>query len=125
MSGLGGGKLEHPRRWHGTHWPGLCLRGGAELPSAARRALRRRKSRARAVPRGALCPCCTTMGPCRAAAASARAEGELNAQLAESRTQIARLEDLAVQADLDPDFAKKFLNFIIREVIRHHKEKQS
>ena len=40
-------------------------------------------------------------------------------------TQIARLEDLAKRADLDPDFAKEFLNFIIREVIRHHKEKQS
>ena len=39
--------------------------------------------------------------------------------------QIARLEDLAVQADLDPDFAKKFLNFIIQEVIRHHRQHQS
>ena len=34
--------------------------------------------------------------------------------------QIARLEDLATQADLDPDFAKKFLAFIIQEVIQHH-----
>ncbi|GAA4220759.1 chorismate mutase [Sagittula marina] len=39
--------------------------------------------------------------------------------------QIARLEDLAKRADLDPDFAKKFLNFIIQEVIRHHKEHQA
>ncbi|ANB32713.1 chorismate mutase [Rhodovulum sulfidophilum] len=38
--------------------------------------------------------------------------------------QIARLEDLAHQADLDPEFAKKFLNFIIQEVIRHHIEHQ-
>ena len=38
--------------------------------------------------------------------------------------QIARLEDLADRADLDPDFAKKFLNFIIDEVIRHHKKHQ-
>ena len=38
--------------------------------------------------------------------------------------QIARLEDLAVQADLDPDFAKEFLNFIIAEVIRHHQKHQ-
>ncbi|GGH37061.1 chorismate mutase [Cribrihabitans marinus] len=38
--------------------------------------------------------------------------------------QIERLEALAEEADLDPDFAKKFLNFIIREVIRHHKEHQ-
>ncbi|MBQ4825434.1 chorismate mutase [Leisingera sp. HS039] len=38
--------------------------------------------------------------------------------------QIARLEDLAKQADLDPEFAKAFLNFIIGEVIRHHKKHQ-
>ena len=38
--------------------------------------------------------------------------------------QIARLEDLAQRADLDPEFAKKFLNFIIDEVIRHHKKHQ-
>ncbi|SCZ66236.1 chorismate mutase [Epibacterium ulvae] len=39
-------------------------------------------------------------------------------------TQIARLEELANRADLDPDFAKAFLNFIIDEVIRHHKKHQ-
>ena len=39
-------------------------------------------------------------------------------------SQIARLEDLAKQADLDPEFAKKFLNFIIAEVIQHHKHHQ-
>ncbi|WP_306046850.1 chorismate mutase [Nioella sp. MMSF_3534] len=39
--------------------------------------------------------------------------------------QIARLEDLAKEADLDPEFAKKFLNFIIAEVIQHHKQHQS
>ncbi len=36
--------------------------------------------------------------------------------------QIDRLEDLALRADLDPEFAKKFLSFIIDEVIRHHKK---
>ncbi|MDU9002390.1 chorismate mutase [Sedimentitalea todarodis] len=36
--------------------------------------------------------------------------------------QIARLEDLAKQADLDPEFAKAFLNFIIQEVIHHHEK---
>ena len=36
------------------------------------------------------------------------------------RDQIARLRRLADDAHLDPDFAEKFLNFIIREVIRHH-----
>ena len=34
--------------------------------------------------------------------------------------QIARLRRLADEAHLDPDFAEKFLNFVIREVIRHH-----
>ncbi len=34
--------------------------------------------------------------------------------------QIARLRSLAQEAKLDPDFAEKFLNFIVREVIRHH-----
>ena len=32
----------------------------------------------------------------------------------------ARLRKLAHEAKLDPDFAEKFLNFIIKEVIRHH-----
>jgi chorismate mutase len=40
---------------------------------------------------------------------------------AREATQIARLEDLAKRADLDPEFAKAFLNFIIREVIQNHK----
>jgi chorismate mutase len=39
--------------------------------------------------------------------------------------QIARLEDLARRADLDPEFAKKFLRFVIDEVIRHHERHQS
>jgi len=43
---------------------------------------------------------------------------------AREETQIARLEDLARRADLDPEFAKKFLNFVIQEVIRHHIEHQ-
>jgi chorismate mutase len=34
--------------------------------------------------------------------------------------QIERLQRLAIEADLDPEFARKFLNFIISEVIRHH-----
>ena len=44
---------------------------------------------------------------------------------AREETQIARLEALATEADLDPEFAKKFLNFIIQEVIHHHKQHQS
>ena len=34
--------------------------------------------------------------------------------------QIARLRGLAETAKLDPEFAEKFLAFIIKEVIRHH-----
>ena len=34
--------------------------------------------------------------------------------------QIERLRQLAVKSDLDPDFAEKFLEFVIREVIQHH-----
>lgn len=36
--------------------------------------------------------------------------------------QIARLRQLAVDANLDPDFTEKFLRFIIDEVIRHHEK---
>lgn len=38
--------------------------------------------------------------------------------------QIERLQRMAREADLDPEFAKKFLNFIIGEVIQHHKKHQ-
>jgi len=56
-----------------------------------------------------------------------RKVGELKARLGiapadperEAR-QIARLRSLAVTADLDPEFAEKFLGFLVREVIRHH-----
>lgn len=39
---------------------------------------------------------------------------------AREAAQIARLRSLAQDAKLDPDFAEKFLNFIVKEVIRHH-----
>ncbi len=38
--------------------------------------------------------------------------------------QIKRLERLSKDAGLDQSFAKKFLNFIISEVIRHHQSLQ-
>jgi len=38
--------------------------------------------------------------------------------------QIERLEKLSAEADLDPEFAKKFLTFVISEVIRHHEQFQ-
>jgi len=34
--------------------------------------------------------------------------------------QVARLRQLADAANLDPEFAEKFLAFVVREVIRHH-----
>ena len=39
--------------------------------------------------------------------------------------QIDRLTDLAKRADLDPAFAKKFLAFVIQEVIKHHEGHQA
>ncbi len=34
--------------------------------------------------------------------------------------QIARLRQLAIDSHLDPDFAERFLKFIVKEVVRHH-----
>ena len=34
--------------------------------------------------------------------------------------QVARLRALAATAKLDPEFAEKYLAFVMREVIRHH-----
>ena len=34
--------------------------------------------------------------------------------------QIARLRRLAEEAKLDPEFAEKFLTFVVAEVVRHH-----
>ena len=34
----------------------------------------------------------------------------------------ARLRALAVDADLDPELAEKFLTFIVAEVVRHHEK---
>ena len=41
---------------------------------------------------------------------------------AREQEQIARLRRLAKEAHLDPDFAEKFLNFVVKEVIRHHEQ---
>ncbi len=53
--------------------------------------------------------------------------GELKARLGlppadpgREAQQIARLRALAEGAKLDPEFAEKFLAFVIREVIHHH-----
>ena len=39
---------------------------------------------------------------------------------AREAAQVARLRQLADAAKLDPDFAEKFFNFVVKEVIRHH-----
>ena len=56
-----------------------------------------------------------------------KAVGELKADRglppadpARETQQIDRLRALAKTAKLDPDFAEKFLSFIVTEVIRHH-----
>jgi chorismate mutase len=41
---------------------------------------------------------------------------------AREEVQVARLRRLAESARLDPEFAEKYLAFIIREVIRHHEQ---
>ena len=44
---------------------------------------------------------------------------------AREAVQIARLERLAVESGLDPEFAKKFMRFIVAEVIHHHRKFQN
>ena len=46
------------------------------------------------------------------------------ADKAREAEQNKRLEGLATEADLDPEFAKKFLAFITEEVIQHHMQIQ-
>ena len=44
---------------------------------------------------------------------------------AREERQVARLRAMAEASGLDPEFAEKFLNFIISEVIRHHERIRS
>lgn len=55
--------------------------------------------------------------------------GELKAEAglppadpAREALQIERLRALALDADLDPELAEKFLTFIVAEVVRHHEK---
>ena len=58
--------------------------------------------------------CTQAVGVLKASHGMPPADPEREAQ------QVARLRALALAARLDPDFAEKFLAFVIREVIRHH-----
>ena len=58
--------------------------------------------------------CTKAVGELKARSAMPAADPEREAH------QVARLRALAREARLDPDFAEKFLAFVIREVIRHH-----
>ena len=58
--------------------------------------------------------CTQQVGLLKARAGMPPADPEREAQ------QIARLRRLAAEARLDPEFAEKFLSFVIAEVLRHH-----
>jgi chorismate mutase len=49
-----------------------------------------------------------------------KAKGLAPADPEREKEQIARLRKLAHEAQLEPAFAEKFLNFILQEVIRNH-----
>jgi chorismate mutase len=59
--------------------------------------------------------CTQKVGALKAAHAMPPSDPEREAR------QIERLHRLAREADLDPVFAERFLNFVIDEVIRHHR----
>ena len=39
---------------------------------------------------------------------------------AREERQVARMRSLAAESGLDPEFAEKFLGFVVKEVIHHH-----
>ncbi|HEX5857852.1 MAG TPA: chorismate mutase [Microbacterium sp.] len=41
---------------------------------------------------------------------------------AREEQQLTRLRELALDAELDPEFAQKWFSFVVAEVIRHHVE---
>ncbi|HLS93532.1 MAG TPA: chorismate mutase [Microbacterium sp.] len=43
---------------------------------------------------------------------------------AREERQVARLHQLAEEADLDPEFAEKWFRFVVAEVIHHHEQAQ-
>ena len=44
------------------------------------------------------------------------------ADLEREAAQVERLKELAADANVDPEFARKIIRFIIDEVIRHHNQ---
>lgn len=56
----------------------------------------------------------------KAVGAYKAANGLPPADPAREAAQVARMRELAADADLDPAFSEAFLRFIIAEVIRHH-----
>lgn len=49
-----------------------------------------------------------------------KARGLAPADPEREEQQIGRLRDLALRADLNPEFAAKWLEFVVAEVVRHH-----
>jgi chorismate mutase len=62
--------------------------------------------------------CTTTVGKLKAEHALPPADPDREAR------QIERLEGMCAESGLDPEFAKKFMRFIVDEVIRHHQKFQ-
>jgi len=60
---------------------------------------------------------------CTQAVGKLKAEHDLPASdKSREKAQIERLRQKATDADLDPEFAEKYFNFIVAEVIRHHEQ---
>ncbi|MEM7422794.1 MAG: chorismate mutase [Pseudomonadota bacterium] len=60
---------------------------------------------------------------CTQAVGKLKAEHTLPpADPAREARQIERLEQMCAESGLDPEFAKKFMRFIVDEVIRHHQQ---
>ncbi len=62
--------------------------------------------------------CTTTVGKLKAEHDLPPADPDREAR------QIERLEGMCAESGLDPEFAKKFMRFIVDEVIRHHQKFQ-